>query len=273
MRSPSQSGGEVLAVVFAQVPDFGGGMLVVNLPAFLAGTAIQARILWGVTHTSSFRTRWPGVWTDSRHQTTEGRSVFWMWARRSAASGCTTCGSFYSPPKRSQLNSSPHRERAETNQLGPLQQDLINLSFIEFAHWVVLPRKRLPFLGKGQFKEDLQYDYLLFFSNFNGTWNQYIDAFSAVLSQGLNLVCRFEFVQRQWIEYGNDAHLGNDKDILMGNHGGRGRFVLQGDANSANPPFICSSLPNFVEMRGGDYFFLPSIAGLGMIAMGLVDPR
>src|SRR5277367_171281 len=73
----------------------------------------------------------------------------------------------------------------------PLQQDLINLSFIEFARWVVLPRRHFPFLGKGQKREELQYDYLLFFSNFNGTWNQYIDAFSAVLSKGLNLIWRW----------------------------------------------------------------------------------
>src|ERR1700743_3798365 len=73
----------------------------------------------------------------------------------------------------------------------PLQNDLINLSFIEFARWVIIPRKGFPFLGNGQVKEDLQYDYLLFFSNFNGTWNQYIDAFSAVLSKGLNLVWRW----------------------------------------------------------------------------------
>ena len=84
---------------------------------------------------------------------------------------------------------------------------------------------------------------------------------------------QFEFVQQQWIEYGNDAHQGNDKDILTGNHGGRGKFVVQGDASAANPPFICSKLPNFVELRGGDYFFLPSITALGMIAMGIVDPR
>ena len=84
---------------------------------------------------------------------------------------------------------------------------------------------------------------------------------------------QFEFVQQQWIEYGNDPHLGNDKDMLMGNHGGRGKFVVQGDASAANPPFICSKLPNFVELRGGDYFFLPSITALGMLAMGLVDPR
>jgi len=38
---------------------------------------------------------------------------------------------------------------------------------------------------------------------------------------------QFEFVQQQWIQYGNDARLGNDKDMLMGNHGGHGRFVVQ----------------------------------------------
>ena len=84
---------------------------------------------------------------------------------------------------------------------------------------------------------------------------------------------QFEFVQQQWIQYGNDSHLGNDKDALMGNHGGHGRLVIQGDATPANPPFVCSHLPDFVELRGGDYFFLPSITALGMIAMELVDPR
>jgi Dyp-type peroxidase family len=84
---------------------------------------------------------------------------------------------------------------------------------------------------------------------------------------------QFEFVQQQWIEYGNDARQGNDKDMLIGNHGGHGKFVVQGDLSAANPPFVCPHLPNFVELRGGDYFFLPSITALGMIAMGLVDPR
>jgi len=84
---------------------------------------------------------------------------------------------------------------------------------------------------------------------------------------------QFEFVQQQWVQYGNDSHLGNDKDVLLGNHGGRGRFVVQGEANLTNPPFVCSRLPDFVQLRGGDYFFLPSITALGMIAMSLVDPR
>ncbi len=72
-----------------------------------------------------------------------------------------------------------------------MRQDLIDLSFIHFARWVIIPRHSFPHLGDGQKKEQLGYDYLLFFSNFNGTWNQYIDAFSAVLSKGLNLVWRW----------------------------------------------------------------------------------
>lgn len=30
---------------------------------------------------------------------------------------------------------------------------------------------------------------------------------------------QFEFVQQQWIDYGNDFKLANDKDLLIGNHG------------------------------------------------------
>ncbi len=73
----------------------------------------------------------------------------------------------------------------------PLQNDLKNLSFIHFARWVVVGRNRFPHLSDKQPAEDLRYDYLLFFSNFNGTWNQYIDAFSAVLSKGLDLIWRW----------------------------------------------------------------------------------
>ena len=96
-----------------------------------------------------------------------------------------------------------------------------------------------------------------------------------VIFMGLNasISRQFEFVQQQWIQYGNDSHLGNDKDVLMGNHGGHGRFVIPGGTSPANPPFVCSHLPDFVELRGGDYFFLPSITALGMIALALVDPR
>ncbi|HXB72132.1 MAG TPA: hypothetical protein VNY05_28100 [Candidatus Acidoferrales bacterium] len=72
-----------------------------------------------------------------------------------------------------------------------LQADLIHLSFIHFARWVVVKRRQFPRLSQKQPEEQLHYDYLLFFSNFNGTWNQYIDAFADVLSNGLNLIWRW----------------------------------------------------------------------------------
>jgi hypothetical protein len=73
----------------------------------------------------------------------------------------------------------------------PAQKGLKDLSFIHFARWVIVPRNKFPYLGPRQHQERLRYDYLIFFSNFNGTWNQYIDAFSAVLSRGLNTIWRW----------------------------------------------------------------------------------
>jgi hypothetical protein len=73
----------------------------------------------------------------------------------------------------------------------PLGDGLVELSFIHFARWVIIRRSGFPWVEEGQPKEDLRYDYLFFFSNFNGTWNQYIDAFSAVLHSGLNLIWRW----------------------------------------------------------------------------------
>jgi len=84
---------------------------------------------------------------------------------------------------------------------------------------------------------------------------------------------QFEFVQQQWIEYGNDNHQGSDKDLLLGNHGDRSKVMIQGSTDPQNPPHICMGLPNFVELRGGDYFFMPSLTALRMMAHGSVDPR
>jgi Dyp-type peroxidase family len=84
---------------------------------------------------------------------------------------------------------------------------------------------------------------------------------------------QFEFIQQQWIQYGNDSHQGNDRDLLVGNHDGTGNFMVQGTTDPKNPPFICGELPSFVELRGGDYFFIPSLTALAMIATGTVDPR
>jgi len=65
---------------------------------------------------------------------------------------------------------------------------LVDLSFIHFARWVIVKRKQFPWVSKGQPQEKLQYHYMFFFSNFNGTWNEYIDAFSLVLYFGLDRI-------------------------------------------------------------------------------------
>lgn len=89
---------------------------------------------------------------------------------------------------------------------------------------------------------------------------------------------QFEFVQQQWINYGNDFKLANDKDPLLGNHGvdaggkPNGRMILEGDPKGEEAPFFCSAMPRFVETRGGDYFFVPSLTALHMLAEGSVDP-
>jgi Dyp-type peroxidase family len=92
---------------------------------------------------------------------------------------------------------------------------------------------------------------------------------------GVDIERQFEFVQQQWANYGNDFRLGNDKDPLIGNHGadeGDGMMTIQTDPSDPRPPFFCSKLPRFVETRGGDYFFVPSLTALRLIADGLVDP-
>jgi Dyp-type peroxidase family len=100
-----------------------------------------------------------------------------------------------------------------------------------------------------------------------------VDRGVVFMALNASLSRQFEFVQQQWMSYGNDAHLGNEKDLLIAHHGEGEHFAIQGDSTAINPPFFCSSLPNFVELRGGDYFFVPSITALGMLAMNLVDPR
>jgi hypothetical protein len=65
-------------------------------------------------------------------------------------------------------------------------QGLLGLSIIHFARWVIIKRDQWP--DRGQGKQKLRNDYMLFCSNFNGTWDQYIDAFSDGIPSGLDLL-------------------------------------------------------------------------------------
>jgi hypothetical protein len=66
------------------------------------------------------------------------------------------------------------------------QVNLKKLSFIYFARWVVIGRGSFPRLDPRQPEERLNYDYMIFCSNFTGTWDAYIDAFSEVIPVGID---------------------------------------------------------------------------------------
>ena len=97
------------------------------------------------------------------------------------------------------------------------------------------------------------------------------------MSIGASIERQFEFVQQQWINYGNDFKTANDKDPLVGSHEmaagkGTGRMIFPAEPGSNKAPYFCSGIPRFVETRGGGYFFLPSLTALRMISEGIVDP-
>lgn len=93
------------------------------------------------------------------------------------------------------------------------------------------------------------------------------------ISLGASIERQFEFVQREWVNYGNDFFQGNDKDPITGTHEAGGKMVIPGDPADpeARPTWICSGLRSFVETRGGEYFFLPSLTALRHIAAGTVE--
>jgi len=101
-----------------------------------------------------------------------------------------------------------------------------------------------------------------------------------IVFMGINASLRrqFEFVQQQWVNYGNDFKLGSDKDPLAGNHSASpagepaGRMLIETAKDDPRPPIFCGGLPRLVETRGGDYFFIPGMNALRMIAAGTIDP-
>jgi deferrochelatase/peroxidase EfeB len=87
-----------------------------------------------------------------------------------------------------------------------------------------------------------------------------------------SLFRQFEFVQQQWVQYGLDFNSGSDTCPIVGNHDAESKFVIATKPSGDGAPFICARIPQFVEPRGGEYFFVPSMTALRMIGMGIVDP-
>jgi deferrochelatase/peroxidase EfeB len=85
---------------------------------------------------------------------------------------------------------------------------------------------------------------------------------------------QYEFVQQQWVNYGNDFREANDKDVILGNRSKHlpNSVIHQADPEGDAPPRFVRNIPLLVETRGGDYFFVPSLTALRLIARGLIDP-
>ena len=72
-----------------------------------------------------------------------------------------------------------------TNFIFNALNGLITLSLIHYARWAIIDK--FPHLDNSQPREDLKYHYMLFFSNFNGSWTQYVDSFHTAIPDGLDL--------------------------------------------------------------------------------------
>jgi Dyp-type peroxidase family len=101
---------------------------------------------------------------------------------------------------------------------------------------------------------------------------------------------QFEFIQKQWMSFGTELRQGDDGDPITGTRYGdgrmvdakpsergtvdaKGRMVIPGDQRTGRIPFVCSQLPNFVITKGGEYFFMPSMTGLVLLASGKVSTK
>jgi Dyp-type peroxidase family len=91
----------------------------------------------------------------------------------------------------------------------------------------------------------------------------------AFLALNANLRRQFEFIQQTWLNNPKFGGLTHDRDPLVGRAG----TDLTGDPEPrvftrASTPFRerVIGLPSFVRVRGGGYFFLPSLRALGYLA-------
>jgi len=77
-----------------------------------------------------------------------------------------------------------------------------------------------------------------------------------------NIARQFEFIQQTWVENTKFHGLYDDKDPIIGDGDEKHTLTIQRDPVRHR----VKKLPRFVQMRGGGYFFLPSISALRRIA-------
>ncbi|WP_229349709.1 Dyp-type peroxidase [Streptomyces sp. UNOB3_S3] len=84
---------------------------------------------------------------------------------------------------------------------------------------------------------------------------------------GASLSRQFEFVQQVWLNDGDFAGLGTERDPLVGDNDGTGTHSIPARPVRRR----LTGLPRFVTVRGGEYCFLPGLTALKWLA-ALPDP-
>jgi Dyp-type peroxidase family len=87
--------------------------------------------------------------------------------------------------------------------------------------------------------------------------------------RGIHFMCvnadfsqQFEMVSQSWANYAHFNGLYNNKDTITGDNDGTGVMVIQRDPVRR----VIENVPRFVHVKGGAYFFLPSITAMRYLA-------
>ena len=126
---------------------------------------------------------------------------------------------------------------------------LLTLSMIHYARWVIVRGKDLPRLDPSQPPEELKYDYMLFFSNFNGSWAQYVDSFSAAIPSGLDLLWWRNVAWPNSIPEQPFHRYVNHNQLWTNHYYGAYPMAASNDVKSAER--VKSSLLEFMETSAG----------------------
>jgi Dyp-type peroxidase family len=73
-----------------------------------------------------------------------------------------------------------------------------------------------------------------------------------------------EFLQQEWINDGNFIGIGDERDPIIGQQEEGGTFTIPKDPVRR----LVRGIETFNTLRGGEYFFMPSISGLNWLAKG-----
>ena len=79
---------------------------------------------------------------------------------------------------------------------------------------------------------------------------------------GVHLKRQFEFVQSQWVTDGNFIGHGTEQDPILGNQSSEATFTIPKRPIRRR----LHGLPQFISVRGGEYFFMPGLRALNWLA-------